>query len=122
MTETVSPKTSKRPKPQVKDNVIKIRLSTEESEAIKKSIPKGHWSKIARSSLLKIAAGGVVNVSEKTERRQIITALARIGANVNQMAKALHLAKRGTPIDRVQLAIELCGIREILISIKESIE
>ena len=100
--------------------VVKTRLTPSEAERIKSVIPRGLLSLAARTALLSIAEHGYFAKQEKTERQQVITALARIGNNVNQITYRMNSDKRrASPLELAAVAVELSGVRAELQALRE---
>ena len=102
---------------------FKIRASTDERLAIESRKPSGFalaewWRRLALGQ----------DVKEKRKRRsppqvdpELLRQLARMGGNLNQIARALNIAtKTGNVVDVVELKVLLCSMERELIALRTS--
>lgn len=108
---------------EVRTHTFKIRASVEEKAAIESRKPSGFslaewWRNLALGQ----------DVKEKRKRRvppqvdaELMRELARIGANMNQIARALNVAnKKGNTVDLIELKALLCSMERELIDLRLS--
>lgn len=94
-------------------HVLKVRFSDDEWTAVRASFPK---RKVA-SSIRKLALGHKPPRHSPAQdiRREKLNALARIGNNLNQLAKAVNTANlTGDKVDPVRVLAKLVEIQDAL--------
>ena len=100
---------------EARKRLLRIRLSAQEEQQIRQAIPSRLVSRVVREFLENITKNGGYTPPPESTTREHLYQLGKIGSNVNQVARAVNIAKKsGSPINLVALSIELSGIREEL--------
>jgi len=96
-----------------RDRIIKIRCSEDEWDEIHVSFPKGRVSTIMR--LLALGQPPPRYSPALEVRRKELQALARIGNNLNQLARAVNTANvAGSKVDAARVLAKLVEIQDKL--------
>jgi len=97
----------------LRNHVLKVRFSDDELDAVRALFPKRKIAVGLRALALAQKAPRRSPVLEA--RRELLLALARIGNNLNQLARAVNTANlTGRKIDVVSLLAKLVEIQEQL--------
>ena len=108
---------------ELREHTFKIRASVDEKLAIESRKPVGFalaewWRQLALGQ----------DVKEKRKRRsppkvdpELLRQLARMGGNLNQIARALNVANRkGNVVDVIELKVLLCSMERELTALRIS--
>ena len=104
-------------KGEIRNYTLRVRVNTREKEAVERRKEIG----FTMSEWLRSLALGQ-DVKEKRKRRappkvdpELVRHLAKLGSNLNQIARAANTMKRqGCPVELVELKLLLCSIEREL--------
>lgn len=106
----------------VRNKVVKVTLFEAELELLKNNNQYNSVAKLLRESALNFVKQEEIETSKYSKLdRDFILELSRIGNNLNQIAKAVNIA-RDEHFEAVKLLNLLIGIDETLTDLKESVE